>query len=155
MLIHEIIKAEQPSIKQAFQQQLKWEINYDNSMKINRAVMNMMALDAEPFALVERQGFKELMKIALPKYTLPSRKYFSENLLPKMYEETKEKVSKLLTQATSASFTTDIWTSNNVTQSFISLTCHFIHAESLNQTMFTLATRSFQSQHSGLGKANS
>ena len=31
----------------------------------------MIALDAEPFALVEKEGFKTLMAVVAPRYSLP------------------------------------------------------------------------------------
>ena len=42
----------------------------------------MMALDAEPFALVEREGVKTLMAIVAHSYSLTSCTYFSRTALP-------------------------------------------------------------------------
>ena len=51
----------------------------------------MIAVDAEPYLMVERPGFQKLMKTVAPKYKVPSRKYFSEGVVPEIYTEVKNK----------------------------------------------------------------
>jgi hypothetical protein len=48
--------------------------------------MEMIALDIQPFSLVEDEGFVRLIKLLQPKYTIPSRPHFSQKLLPEMYK---------------------------------------------------------------------
>ena len=43
---------------------------------------------------MEDQGFNRLIKELEPRYTLPSRRYFTENVVTKIYESLKEEVSK-------------------------------------------------------------
>jgi len=38
----------------------------------------MMALDAEPFSIVERNGFIRLMNYICPRYKIPSRRVLFE-----------------------------------------------------------------------------
>ena len=45
---------------------------------------------------MNRIGFKRLMAAVEPRYTIPSDKYFSDTLIPDMYEKVK---GKLLTAA--------------------------------------------------------
>ena len=108
-----------------------------------------MALDAEPFALVEREGFKALMKEIAPKYPLPSRKYFSENIIPQLYDEVKGQVKNELSKAYKVSFTTDIWTSSTNNESFISLTVHFIESTEIVNKSYVLSCKHFPASHTG------
>ena len=47
-----------------------------------------------PFYTVERSGFKEMIKTLDARYEPPSRKYFSETEMPKLYSEFRDKVEK-------------------------------------------------------------
>jgi hypothetical protein len=109
----------------------------------------MMALDAEPFAVVDREGFRNLMEVVAPQYVIPSRKYFSEKAMPALHAQVKEAVEKSLEQAESISFTTDIWT-NTAKITFISLTGHFIHKEDFSQSVVVLATKPINDSHTGV-----
>lgn len=71
----------------------------------------MIAVDLQPISLVENQGFRNLMKEALPRYELPSRKYFTERVLNDMYEHAKRQVMDRVSSEEHLSFTTDLWTS--------------------------------------------
>lgn len=108
-----------------------------------------MALDAEPFALVEREGFKNLISHLAPKYELPSRKYFSETIIPTMYEDLKKAIETELQAAKNVSFTTDIWTSATNNESFISLTAHFIDPKEIVSKSFVLCCQHFPESHTG------
>ena len=61
-----------------------------------------------------------------PRYVLPSRRYFSEVLIPEIYAKVKQRVTELLNSTNHVSLTTDIWTSANCQHLFLSLTAHFI-----------------------------
>lgn len=64
--------------------------------------MKFMAWDVQPFSVVEDKGSKNLMNVCVPGYKLPTRKYFSNTLLPALYEETKTNLkTDLETQALS------------------------------------------------------
>ena len=52
----------------------------------------MIAVDAEPYLMVHRPGFTNLMKIVAPRYRMPCRKVFSEKVVPGIYEELKSQV---------------------------------------------------------------
>lgn len=109
----------------------------------------MMALDAEPFALVEREGFRRLIHSIAPKYPLPCRTYFSRKVMPEYCKELKRKVKEKLKLADYISFTTDIWTNSSNNEAFISLTAHYIVPEDYKQEIVTLATRHFPDSHTG------
>ena len=52
----------------------KWDINDARSQPIHKFVMEMIALDNQPFSLVEDIGFVRLLQVLEPRYSLPSRK---------------------------------------------------------------------------------
>ena len=53
----------------------------------------MIACDAEPYLVVERQGFRNLIHVLNPRYKIPSREMFSKTVVPNIYEEIRSKVS--------------------------------------------------------------
>jgi len=54
--------ATQPSIKDAYEKLKVWDINSDNAKRIHLAIANMIVLDMEPYHVVQKPGFIELMK---------------------------------------------------------------------------------------------
>ena len=67
---------------------------FDNprAKEITRRIGEMIALDNEPFTVVGHTGFSRLLKLLEPRYNLPSDKYFSETLIPEMYQKVCAKV---------------------------------------------------------------
>ena len=55
------------------------------------AVGSFLAMDMQPMSSVEGCGFLKLMQVAEPRFTAPSRKYFSKTLLPEMYKTEKQR----------------------------------------------------------------
>lgn len=108
-----------------------------------------MALDAEPFTLVEREGFLNLIKYIVPRYNVPSRTYFSRTLMPEIYKEIRVQVEAKLSTAKYISFTTDIWTSSVNNESFISLTAHYISSDTFQKEIYTLRVKHFPINHTG------
>ena len=84
----------QPTLECVLEKKKIWDINDPRADKVSRAIMNTMAKDAEPFRLVEREGFKDLIGLLAPSYVLPSRTYFSRTLMPKMYDEKRSSIAE-------------------------------------------------------------
>lgn len=78
-----------------------------------------------PIYTVDKSGFKKLLNDFDPKYELPSRKYFSQQAIPKLYNKTKEGVLQQLQNAEFFSATSDMWSSNTM-EPYMSYTVHFI-----------------------------
>ena len=51
----------QPGIKDAFDKVKLWDINRDNAKRIHVAIGKMIAVDLEPYHVVEKPGFIELV----------------------------------------------------------------------------------------------
>ena len=90
----------------------------------------MIAIDSQLFSIVEDTGFVRLMKHTCPQYIVPSRKYFSEKIIPEMYANLRQRLFEDIHSDDnfSISFTSDIW-SYDGGESFISWTVHYITSE--------------------------
>ena len=97
-----------------------------------------------PFSVLENEGFVNMIRVLEPKYDMPCRTHFSEKVIPKLYEETREIVTKKMHQAEFIALTTDSWTSR-ATQSYNTITAHFL--EDWNMRSFVLQTRVMQESH--------
>jgi len=69
-----------------------WDINDSRAQRVHRFVMEMIAVDNQPFSLVEDFGFARLLHMLELRYHLPSRKYFVKKLLPLVHDEVKTRV---------------------------------------------------------------
>ena len=108
----------QLTLKETVELKKLWDINSSQAQQIHYSIGEMIAVDCQPFSIVEDPGFQRLMKLLKPTYNLPSRKYFSTKIIPDIHAKVYGKVEKTLTEACNMSFTTDIWT-NNADASFI------------------------------------
>jgi len=108
----------QLTLKESIALKKIWDINSPQSVKIHYAIGEMIAVDSQPFSIVEDLGFTRLMKLTKPCYELPSRKYFTQKIIPDIHSKVLSKVESILIDASHMSFTTDIWT-NNADASFI------------------------------------
>ncbi|XP_011859726.1 PREDICTED: zinc finger BED domain-containing protein 1-like [Vollenhovia emeryi] len=83
----------------------------------------MIAVDNAPLSIVENDGFKLLIKTAVPLYNLPSRKTITK-LMTMKYEMLKKDVKVHLKEVTSYTITCDNWTDIS-NQSYIGITIHY------------------------------
>ncbi len=106
---------------------MKLQANSNRAQTINvtKSICVFMALDMRPFSVVENDGFTHLLSVLEPRYQLPSRPHFSQNVLPHLYSEVRAKLVKDMSNAKFIALTTDGWTSR-VTQSFMTITAHYI-----------------------------
>ncbi|XP_044312889.1 E3 SUMO-protein ligase ZBED1-like [Drosophila rhopaloa] len=93
--------------------------------KLDEMVLNMIAVDVQPFSCVEDEGFSALLKKMDPRYKLPSRTYLRDVYLPREYEKCIETLRGILNSVDHLALTTDLWTSR-ANEGYITITCHFI-----------------------------
>ena len=103
-----------------------WDINDARSKRIHCRIGQMIAIDCHPLSLVEDEGFICLLKELEPRYSLPSRRYFTDNVLTKLFESLRDTVVQMITGVKYLSFTTGIWSTCVSNESLISLTAHWI-----------------------------
>lgn len=75
---------------------------------------------------MEDRGFQQLTEHIEPRYSLPSRRYFSGVSLPALNEVVATHIHKLLDNVTDISFTKDKWSSDASQMSMLSLTAEWI-----------------------------
>ena len=115
--------------------------------KVTELIVLMVARDLQPAAIVDVEGFKQLLSFLEPGYVIPLSVYLMVIVRWK-YAMAKEKLKRILAEnKTKYSLTTDIWTSF-ANDAYISLTIHFID-ECWEMKSYTLATYSFPEQHTG------
>jgi len=102
--------------------------------------------DMQPLSVVEGHGFRHLMAIAEPRFAVPSRTYFTQTELPKVYVEMKQKVHDIVSSGRFHSVTTDLWTSQYQVKGYLTLTTHFIDSEWVLRS-FVLATVEVPMEH--------
>ncbi|CAI6353002.1 unnamed protein product [Macrosiphum euphorbiae] len=103
-------------------------LSISKSKAIDQQITKCIVKHYHPFSLVEETEFRNLIRMLAPNYSIPSRKTVSNNLLLQVYNDTFQKVSKDVQDASSVALTTDGWTSINNT-SFIAILAHFINSE--------------------------
>lgn len=132
--------ASQLGIAEAFSKMAKYKRESDEWKTLTRNVATFLVVENAPLRTVEKPAFREMLESFDKQYELPSRKYFSNTVIPQLFNETKEKIIAELHDLNFFSATTDMWSSVNMTP-FMSLTVHFIKNWELKsrclQTAFT------------------
>ena len=123
--------------------------DHPRAKEITHRLAEMIAIDLQPFSIVEDIGFCRLMANLEPRYSLPSRRYLSEVVIPEIHSNVKHRITELIQSAKYISLTTDIWTSTNCHHSFLSLTAHFIVCPSMEKKDVMLTSWLFDESHTG------
>ncbi len=70
-----------------------WSQTSAKAQEITRCIRVFIAKDMRPFSVVDNVGFREMVRVLEPRYHMPSRPHFSQEVVPSLYCEAKEKVS--------------------------------------------------------------
>ena len=89
-------KRKQLSLEKTQELSKPWDIHDARSQRVHKRIGEMLAIDCQPLSVVEDVGFKRALQILKPRYKCPSRKYFTDTIIPKIYTGMKGEVSKLL-----------------------------------------------------------
>lgn len=103
-------------------------------------------MDHQPLSVMDDVGFKRLVSHLDPHYVHQGRKYFTDVCLPELYHTVYEHIKMLMTNVTSVSFTSDIWTSSVSPMSMLSLTAQFIN-EDFELKRVVLQSQEFSGSH--------
>ena len=118
------------SITKCFVAYEKYKSDSPRAKELTKAVGYFIAKDLMPTSVVQGDGFHKLLEKLDSRYQLPSRKTFSDRVIPTMYGNTKDtKVLPGLNDAKYVAVSSDCWTSR-VNQSYISITTHFLKTKS-------------------------
>ena len=122
-----------------------------HSKDVTEKILNFVIKDIQPIAVVEGEGFKDMMKLMEPGYTIPCRKHFIK-LLQNKYMAGMTTLKKILRDnVESMAITMDIWTSLT-NESYMSITVHYISKE-WEMLSCILETVSFPDHHTGVNIA--
>ena len=83
----------QPTTEETRARVKLWDINDPKAERIHRKIAEMMALDYQPLSVITDVGFTSLLQTIKPRYKMPSRKYFTDNVLPKIKESIDAKLA--------------------------------------------------------------
>lgn len=85
-------KTSQMSLKDAFARGTAYDKKSKRWNDITNTITIHIAKDMVPHSSVEKEGFREMIKILDPRYVLPSRKYFSQTAIPNLYQKHRAKL---------------------------------------------------------------
>lgn len=88
----------------------KRPIPISKSKQLDEQIVKFIVKGYHSFAIVEEEEFRNMYKMILPTYTLPTRKTISSSLVARLYQSTKEKVMQMIAEADAICLTTDGWT---------------------------------------------
>ena len=86
--------ANQPTIGEAIQRGKCYEAGSKRAKELDHAVTYFITKDMQPFYTVEKPDFQKMVNVFDPNYTLPSRNYFSEKEIPRLYSQVRDNVVK-------------------------------------------------------------
>ncbi|KAL1278525.1 hypothetical protein QQF64_025198 [Cirrhinus molitorella] len=64
----------------------QWSSDHTRAKAIHAAIGKMIAIDLQPYSIVEDTGFNELLHLLEPRYKLPSRRFFANKIIPEMHK---------------------------------------------------------------------
>ncbi|XP_065667948.1 zinc finger BED domain-containing protein 4-like [Hydra vulgaris] len=135
-------------LKHSKKLELAWKKKVQSFPSISET--SVASTTTTPFSIVEDTGFNELIKDAYPNYKLPCRTYFSQNIIPSMYDELFEDIKKKISAANYLSLTTDIWTADTAKIAFLSITGHLIYSTKFSQETAVLRVIHFPENQTGV-----
>ncbi|WAR07122.1 ZBED1-like protein [Mya arenaria] len=138
-------KSSNAKIPDMFNMKQKLSTSNDRHKALTQATAAFIAMDMRPFSVVENKGFQYLMKIAEPRYCLPSRTHFANTVLPGINSRVKNRVMNELRCCESLAITTDSWTSR-ATVNYLTVTAHTISTD-WEISSYTLETQAFSESH--------
>ena len=94
-----------------------------HSVSISRLLRWWLYILYQPLSVVCDVGFTHLLYTVEPRYKIPSRKHFTDNVLPSIKENIDTNYSSCLEFL---SLTTDIWSTSLTNELLISMTAHWI-----------------------------
>jgi len=111
---------------------------------ITDKIADFVALDMRPVNIVGGEGFKRMVEFLEPGYTVPKRDTVM-HVITNKYNTTKQVLLEKLESCTAVSFTTDIWTSNQM-DGYMTVTAHFI-SKDWQLHAFVLETKVLEVSH--------
>lgn len=110
-------------------------------------------MDFQPFRILEDKGFRKLLQSAFSFYTIPTRKYFSNNVLPSRYESLRAvKMKEVENEVESICLASDMWTSSTK-DPYMAVTGHYIDRKECKLKSVLLECVLLEGSHTGVNLA--
>ncbi|XP_069815317.1 zinc finger BED domain-containing protein 6-like [Dendropsophus ebraccatus] len=121
------LRSVQLSVPQVFERKRKYAATHPHAQVLNVKIAKLLTQEMLPYGLVETEAFRSLMETAVPRYSVPSRHYFSRCAIPALHQNVTHNITRALTNAVTGKvhLTTDTWTSGQ--RRYISLTAHWVN----------------------------
>lgn len=119
-------KMEPPKMSEFLDRTRSFSSDHPRAKQIDDGIGVMIAVDEQPFYVVEKQGFRWLVEILEPRYTLRSRKYYADTVIPLLHKRLEKCVADEILLAEDISFTTDEWTDEFTTTSYLTVTARWL-----------------------------
>jgi len=116
----------EPRITATPERTLLWGLNDPRSLHLHRVISEMIALDNQPFSIINNPGFRRLMSVVKPRYPLPSDTYLQHTAIPELHRAIHDKLTSVIDSSRYMSFTTDMLTISSSSESVMIVTGHWI-----------------------------
>ena len=128
----------QLSIQQTLSRNTPLQKGSVKAKAITNAIGKMVAIDLRPYSVVENEGFRELMRVLEPRYSIVSRKELTNVVVPEIYSDLEGKVKKSIQSSKSGiNFTTDMWKCEGQNREYMTVTAHWV-VENSDSTGFEI-----------------
>ncbi|KAJ8045972.1 Zinc finger BED domain-containing protein 4 [Holothuria leucospilota] len=111
---------------------------------VDRLVVDFIINDLQPFSLVEKPSFQNLIKGLQPERSVIGRKSVMRTI-EENYQKMKTALINKMSNVTYVCTTADAWTARN--RSYLGVTCHWIDAETLQRHSAAIACRRLKGSH--------
>ena len=139
----------QVSLQETAELRKVWDINDFRAKRIHTKVGEMIAIDYQPVSIVDHEGFKSLISTLEPKYQMPSRKYFTETVIPSIARRIRINIATQLREgAEYLSFPTDVWSSDVNSNALLGFTAHWADG-SFQRHSAVLQAQELSERHTG------
>ena len=145
---YEPLAKQQTTIESILAKKKIWDINDHRSQEIHYLIGEMIAVDIQPYSVISDIGFNRLIAKLCPNYSIPSKKYFTEKIIPDIFTKVKTKIQSSVDEISSISLTTDIRTASANDAPFLSLTGHWL-SNDFEQCRAALRGVPFPGTHTG------
>ena len=119
---------------------------------VDKAIVNFVIKDCEPFAAVEREGFQDLMKTLLPPGLTVMWRQTGTTRVQKEFEDMKQRLKTILKDVKECSINSDGWSKDS--KGFMGDTVSYLD-ENLNRKVYALACKWLKGKHDYLAIAKS
>lgn len=124
----------------------KWKKTDDRQIALTNCVVTYITKDLLPVSTVESAAFKNLLEVAQPAFTVPSRKHLCSSLIPERCTAIHESLKIQLQKAPGVFLTMDLWSSRDM-RAYAGVTAHYMLDYKLKSAL--LVCIRFRGIHSG------